>query len=86
MTTRPRPRGHGSRPKARHDEHEHGKAAFDPHVWLDPANAQVMVAAIAAQLEKVDPANAKRYAVNAAALGQGPRLVSRRNWPRNSSR
>ena len=51
-----------------HDEHDHGKAAFDPHVWLDPANAQVMVAAISAQLSKVDPANAERYAVNAAAL------------------
>ncbi|NMD07590.1 MAG: zinc ABC transporter solute-binding protein [Phyllobacteriaceae bacterium] len=54
-----------------HDEHEHGKAAFDPHLWLDPVNAQVMVAAIAGQLSKADPANAERYAANAAALGKG---------------
>lgn len=53
-----------------HDEHGHGTAAFDPHVWLDPANAQVMVAAIAAQLSKADPANKARYAANAAALSK----------------
>lgn len=39
----------------------------DPHAWLDPRNAQVLVQAVAARLSALDPANAGRYAANAAA-------------------
>lgn len=56
--------------EAHEEEHEHddGKAAFDPHLWLDPENAKVMVSAIAAELSRSDPANAAHYADNAKAV------------------
>lgn len=55
-----------------HDDHaHHGHThddAYDGHVWLDPANAARMAAAIAEELRAVDPANGPRYRANAAAL------------------
>ncbi len=57
---------------ADHDaDHDAGKATFDPHLWLDPANAKVMAAAIAEELSKADPGNAAVYAKNASTLGEG---------------
>lgn len=54
-----------------HDEHKgHDEHAINPHIWLDPQNARIMLDVIASQLGKVDPVNAKAYAANAAALGQ----------------
>jgi zinc transport system substrate-binding protein len=46
----------------------HGET--DMHIWLDPANAKVLVPAIATALGDADPANASTYQVNAARLGQ----------------
>lgn len=40
----------------------------DGHVWLDPANAKVIAAAMADTLAAVDPANAARYRTNAGDL------------------
>ena len=53
-----------------HHEHREGKEddALDLHVWLDPANAGVMVRVIADTLSEVDPANAGAYAANAEML------------------
>ena len=50
-------------------DHSHGHdddhvAAYDPHVWLDPANARMLVARIASALAVADPANAAAYAAN----------------------
>jgi zinc transport system substrate-binding protein len=39
----------------------------DPHVWLSPKNAIVMVQTIADELSIIDPANEKAYQANAAA-------------------
>jgi zinc transport system substrate-binding protein len=50
------------------EHHDHG--AFDPHVWLDPQNAQALAAAIEDALSAADPENAERYAANTAALDQ----------------
>jgi zinc transport system substrate-binding protein len=52
------------------DDHGHGHAheGADPHVWLDPANARVMAAAMAAALTARDPENAGAYRANGAAL------------------
>lgn len=51
-----------------HDDHGHDDHAdFDPHAWLDPAVAQVWLAAIADQLGTTDPDNAATYAANADA-------------------
>jgi zinc transport system substrate-binding protein len=55
------------------DEHEgesHAHGENDPHVWLDPHNAAVMVDRIAATLGAADPANAARYTSNAARTKQ----------------
>lgn len=49
-------------------EQEHEQAAHDPHIWLDPHNAQVLVRQIAAVLSEVDPVHAAHYQQNAAAL------------------
>ncbi len=45
------------------DHHEHG--AFDMHLWLDPANASIMVREIADTLSDADPANRSLYETNA---------------------
>ncbi len=50
---------HGS-----HHDHDH---ELDGHVWLDPANARLLVAAFAHKLAALDPANAATYLANATA-------------------
>jgi zinc transport system substrate-binding protein len=53
------------------DQNEHaGVLGFDPHVWLDPANAKAMAAAVAAELAKADPQNAAAYTANAEAFAR----------------
>ena len=47
-----------------HDDHGHGHGAFDPHIWLDPANAKVIVKKITNQLSKIDKDNASTYKAN----------------------
>ena len=49
------------------EAHEHAHGAFDMHMFLDPANAKIMVSAIADTLSAADPANAATYAANAQA-------------------
>jgi len=49
------------------DDHDHDHAV-DLHIWLDPANAQAMVAEVVATLSAADPANAARYRANGAAV------------------
>lgn len=48
---------------------EEGEAApagsVDPHLWIDPVNAQAVVAGIAAEVAKIDPENAGFYQENA---------------------
>ena len=60
-----------SRGPAEHEEedniaeaaHHHGR--FDPHIWLDFANAQKMVDTICAALVEKDPPNKDFYVKNA---------------------
>ncbi len=47
--------------------HDHGEERHDMHFFLDPANARVMVAAIAESLAAADPEHADAYRANAAA-------------------
>lgn len=42
-------------------------ATADPHIFLDPANAEAMVRAMAATLGAADPANRRHYDANAVA-------------------
>ncbi len=53
-------------------DHDHGKSesAIDGHVWLDPANAAVMVDHIAERLAAKDPSRAATYKANAAQAKQ----------------
>jgi zinc transport system substrate-binding protein len=42
--------------------------AYNPHIWLDPGNAEAIVRAVALELGRLDPGNAARYAEGAQAL------------------
>lgn len=46
------------------DTEAHGHGAGNPHVWLDPENAKVMVGQIAAVLADSDPGHAEVYRAN----------------------
>jgi zinc transport system substrate-binding protein len=69
---------HGTKDK--HDGHDghatkdghvgHGGHGINPHIWLDPFNAQIMLGVIADHLGKADPVNAKAYQANADAMRQ----------------
>jgi zinc transport system substrate-binding protein len=61
--------GEAEHAEADHED-EHAHAETDMHVWLDPGNAKVLVAAIATTLSDADPANASTYQTNAARLDQ----------------
>ena len=53
----------------KHDEHaKHDNHLINPHIWLDPQNAKIMLGVIAARLAKADPENASTYAANADAM------------------
>lgn len=49
------------------DDHGHGHGGIDPHLWLDPRNAAVLVDRIAGALAERDPAHADAYRANAVA-------------------
>ena len=53
-----------------HDEHEHEKGAPDPHVWLDPERARLIVRAIAEELGKADAAHAIDYRKRATEVDE----------------
>ena len=51
-----------------HDDHAEAEGGWDNHIWLDPANAQPIVAAIVQALSALNPANAALFQANAEAL------------------
>lgn len=55
-----------------HEDEEHAahEAAFDPHLWLDPANARAFTAAAVEALVAADPDNAAVYQRNHDRLRQ----------------
>lgn len=50
---------------ADHKDKGHDHGAIDPHIWLDPQNARVIVLAVAEILAGRDPENATLYRQNA---------------------
>jgi zinc transport system substrate-binding protein len=52
----------------KHEGHDHGSQ--DPHVWLSPPLAKLMVAAIAGKLGEIDPANKNYYQERAHAYSE----------------
>ena len=55
--------GHGKHKE--HAEEGHSEGEFDPHVWLDPDNAKLLLSYISHELGEIDPANASKYENNA---------------------
>ncbi|MDP6706083.1 MAG: zinc ABC transporter substrate-binding protein [Alphaproteobacteria bacterium] len=51
-------------------EHDHHEGGVDPHLWLDPRNAQAIIAIVAAALSRADPEGAETYAQNARAAAE----------------
>lgn len=56
-----------------HEEHDHAtghvhEETYDPHTWLNPANAKIQARAICDTLRRLDPNHAERYDENLAAL------------------
>jgi zinc transport system substrate-binding protein len=47
-----------------HEEASHEHTGFDPHIWMSPRNAQIMVQNIASGLIQVDPASRDYYEQN----------------------
>ena len=67
-----RAEAHGKEDDDRHvhreDGHEHHAGEYDLHVWMDPANAEVIAGAVADALARLDPAHEGVYRENEAAL------------------
>ena len=56
---------HGHDEHKEHDGHEgHAHGEHDPHVWLDPMNAKVIVKEITKQLVQLDSKNSAAYKAN----------------------
>lgn len=51
-----------------HEHHEHGAHDIDPHLWLSPTKAKVIVTLMRDALSELDPDNAARFHANSATL------------------
>lgn len=66
---------HDHNPGNETEAHEHNNGSFDPHVWLDPANAKIQMKSICEAFCRADPdhegdyrANYEKYAAELDAL------------------
>jgi len=68
--------GHDAK-KEEHDDHEgHGHGEYDPHIWLDPINAKVILNEITEHLIEDDSKNTATYKSNLAkALAKIDKLI-----------
>ena len=55
---------HGHKEDKHDDHHEHAHGEHDPHIWLDPMNAKVILSEMAEHLIEKDPNNASTYKAN----------------------
>ena len=66
--------GHDEHDDHGHDEHDdhghegHDHTGTDPHVWLDPVNAEVLAKAVTARLIDIDPQHKSDYQQNLKAF------------------
>ncbi len=57
-----------------HEGHDHGD--FDPHLWLDPANAAAIANALAERLAIVEPGRAASFRANAERFGASMKALA----------
>ncbi len=62
IVTTSEPIARSASPAPASDRHDHGDG--NPHIWLDPEYAKLMVGQIAAAFAKADPAHAEQYRVH----------------------
>ena len=55
---------HGHKEDKHDDHHEHAHGEHDPHIWLDPMNAKVILNEMVEHLIENDPKNASKYKGN----------------------
>ena len=55
---------HGHKEDKHDDHHEHAHGEHDPHIWLDPMNAKVILKEMAEHLIENDQKNASTYNAN----------------------
>ncbi len=55
---------HGHKEDKHDDHHEHAHGEHDPHIWLDPMNAKVILKEMAEHLIENDQENASKYKAN----------------------
>ena len=72
---------HGDEHKEAHkDDHgDHGDEhdGLDPHLWLDPANARILLDVISSTLAGLDPTHADTYRANAAQAKKAIEALTR---------
>jgi len=60
--------GHAKKKKDEHDDHDdhegHGHGEYDPHIWLDPINAKVILKEMTEHLVENDSKNTSTYKSN----------------------
>lgn len=62
------PREGGAFEAEAEEGHDHARETIDPHLWLDPQNAKMMVATIDDALSSADPAHSQGFHANARGL------------------
>jgi zinc transport system substrate-binding protein len=73
----PRPPGVSTIPPMPRIRPAPAEGPIDAHLWMDPENARVFVAAAAHALAEIDPSNAARYAQNASVADLRLRELNR---------
>ena len=48
----------------KHDDHGHAHGEHDPHIWLDPLNAKVILKVMAKNMKMMDKKNSAKYDAN----------------------
>ena len=55
---------HDDHGEKKHDDHGHAHGEHDPHIWLDPLNAKVILNVMAKNMKMMDKKNSSKYDVN----------------------
>ncbi|MDB9983192.1 zinc ABC transporter substrate-binding protein [Candidatus Pelagibacter sp.] len=68
--------GHDAKKEEHDDDDDHGHGEYDPHIWLDPINAKIILNEITEHLIENDSKNASTYKSNLAkALAKIDKLI-----------